>query len=854
MGVPASRYGVDSIHAYSKSRRVSFSAGVSDGNVADLIETLPIESHREAILSAVRERGCVVVEAPTGSGKSTRIPVWLESEVDTGVILVVQPRRVAARSLAGFLARDRGEPVGASVGYRVRFDDRTSQDTRLVFATPGVALRMLRDDVDRWPAAIILDEFHERGLEVDLCAALILRARENGRTKAPLILTSATLDGEALADRVGGTRITAEGRTYPVRITYHEDDDVPSGRDLEDRVSRAVRSGLREQEGDVLVFLPGKGEIDRCREALETRPPPGAEILPFHANLGGDAIDRVFRESDKRRVFLATNVAETSLTLPGVRTVIDAGLVRQMIHRGGRSALALTTASQASLDQRAGRAGRTAPGVCVRLFSSGFRPESADRPEIERLELDDLVIQAAACGLCGPDLADAPWVTPPPDFAIDRAVGRMTERGVLDADGRLSERGRALADLPVSASVARAVLDAPTGLTGTVADVVALVERGEGLLRFAGGGDQVREARARLFEDCGSDVEAGIRLIRKGDARDHGASRSALQEARRTAEVLRRLVGAKPIRPTDDDTRIDVEALARHLLSRLPEQAFVLRPRAQRARGKRSRSLPYANGEIELLVDRWTEDDRLIPRAGLVLRAFWSGSGKGRGVVGYGSLLLPCKMEWLAEAGLGEAVFGSVKPVRPGGDIRLVADVHRTLAGVTLSTSEEELRGDMMLDAAAHLIAENRLLKGAAARLADALHLAGVARVLRLTKSDVPFESVESAARARLEQLGVTASSDLSLLEPADLDIDLAATLDVDAADIEALEADFPRTWVHAGVDHRVTVERKPMPEVILDAGKTKSTRSNPPPPAQVPRFRDLPVQWRKASRTVRIR
>jgi len=163
----------------------------------------------------------------------------------------------------------------------------------------------------------------------------------------------------------------------------------------------------------VLVFLPGKGEIDRCRVECERIPPHNVEILPFHAGLSVDAVDKIFRQSAKRRVFLATNVAETSLTLPGVSTVIDSGLVRQMIHRGGRSALGLMPASQASLDQRAGRAGRTAPGFCVRLFSSGFRPEAVDRPEIERLELDDLVLQAAACGLDGPLLAEAPWVTPP---------------------------------------------------------------------------------------------------------------------------------------------------------------------------------------------------------------------------------------------------------------------------------------------------------------------------------------------------------------------------------------------------------------------------------------------------------
>lgn len=187
--------------------------------------TLPIDAHREEITEGVAAHGLVVIEAPTGSGKSTRIPVWLEDAVD-GQVLVVQPRRVAARSLARYLADGRGERVGASVGYRVRFDDKSSADTRLIFATPGVALRMLRADVSRWPAAVVLDEFHERGLEIDLCAAVLLEARRKGLTTAPLILTSATLDGKNLAERIGAMRVTGEGRTYPVQIDYGE---APSG-------------------------------------------------------------------------------------------------------------------------------------------------------------------------------------------------------------------------------------------------------------------------------------------------------------------------------------------------------------------------------------------------------------------------------------------------------------------------------------------------------------------------------------------------------------------------------------------------------------------------------------------------
>jgi ATP-dependent helicase HrpB len=821
---------------------------------------LPIDNHRQEITSAIDAHGLVVAEAPTGSGKSTRIPIWLE-ELVQGQIVIVQPRRVAARSLAGFLASERNEPIGKSVGYRVRFDDRSSNATRLLFATPGVVLRMLRADIDRWPAAVILDEFHERSLEVDLCAAILLAARRNGRTTAPLVLTSATLDGRSLSEQIGAAHITAEGRTYPVHITHTEDISSPSAQDLEDRVGTIVRKVLRDQEGDVLVFLPGKGEIDRCRETCARGAPRGVEILPFHANLNSDAIDRIFQPTTNRRVFLATNVAETSLTLPGVRTVIDAGLVRQIVHRGGRSALALMPTSEASLDQRSGRAGRTAPGECIRLFSSGYRPQATDRPEIERLELDDLVVQAAACGLCGNDLIEAPWVTPPPEFAIERSLTTMTSRGVLDETGALSERGRKLADLPISASVARAVLDAPTELKGAVADVVALVERGEGLLRFPMGGgahlERIGEARAKLLDACKSDVEAGIRLLRRGHAGEHGLSRSTLDDTRRTASVLRRLIESPHSRPEDDNLKIDTEGLARHLLSRIPDQAFVLRPRAlKKSRSPRSRTLPYANGEIELGVEPWSDGERAShPLAGLILSVFWSESSHGRGVFGRGNLLLPCQLGWLAEAGLGETSIGKVKATRPSGEIRIVAEVQRTLAEVVLSSTEEVLRGEMAIDAAAGLIAEGRLLKPAAELLSESLHLAEVAYVLRLTRDRLDVDDVKAAAQQRLVDLGVREAADLPLVDPEDLDLDLPAALQMDAEELRSIGREFPRIWINAGVEHRVLVERTPAAEVILEVERSKSSaKIKPPPPGQIPNFRGLPVRWRKASRTVRIR
>src|SRR5690606_18810652 len=267
--------------------------------------------------------------------------------------------------------------------------------------------------------------------------------------------------------------------------------------DLSDRVAEAVDATLREgPPGDVLVFLPGKGEIERCARALVGRP---VTVCPVHGGLPPEALMRAFEGAGGRRVFLATNVAETSLTLPGVTTVIDSGLVRRRQHQAGRSVLALVPISRASMDQRAGRAGRVAPGRCVRLWGERFAAEPTTPPEIVRVELDDLVLRAAGCGVPARELATAPWVDPPPAFALQAALQRLRSTGALDDEGGLTAVGRARARLPVSAFSARVLADPPPELVDTVADVVALVELGRDLLLPGGTDERTSEARRERF-------------------------------------------------------------------------------------------------------------------------------------------------------------------------------------------------------------------------------------------------------------------------------------------------------------------------------------------------------------------
>ncbi|MCA9713455.1 MAG: ATP-dependent helicase HrpB, partial [Myxococcales bacterium] len=293
---------------------------------------LPIDDARARFTEALRADAPVIVTAPTGSGKSTRLPLWLGFDVACGAgpTLVVEPRRVACRALALWLARGRGEPVGASIGYRVRFDDRRSADTRVLFVTPGVALNMFADGSALEFATILVDEFHERGWEVDLVVLLARRALARRGAAPRLVLCSATLDVDALVEQLGATLVRAEGRRFPVSITY-EGDEAPSPVGLERRVADALTrlAGDRERDtGDILVFLPGKREIERCRQIAQ-----GLPLTPVivHGGVSPERLVRAFAPADAgapARVYLATNVAETSLTVPGIRFVVDPGFAR----------------------------------------------------------------------------------------------------------------------------------------------------------------------------------------------------------------------------------------------------------------------------------------------------------------------------------------------------------------------------------------------------------------------------------------------------------------------------------------------------------------------------------------------
>jgi len=454
---------------------------------------LPVDAVLPELCRCLVEQGGAVLEAPPGAGKSTRVPLVLLDAPwrGDGRILVLEPRRVAARSVAGFMARQLGEPVGQTVGYRTRLDTRVSAATRIEVATEGVLTRMLSaDPALEGYAAVLFDEFHERSLQADLGLALVQEVRQALREDLRLLVMSATLDVGPLAEGLSLPTVRSEGRMFPVDVSY-----VPPGRDQDpwDHCARQVEA--LAGEGTVLVFLPGVGEIERLRERLSLAVP----VQMLHGRLAGDAQAAVLEAPAGPRVVLATNVAETSVTIEGVTVVVDSGLERRPSYdpRRHRSRLVTRRISQANADQRAGRAGRLGPGRCVRLWAREEVLARHIEPEIHQTGLESLVLDLARWGCRDPDQLF--WLDPPPPGPWRAAVQRLRGLGALDGQDAITDLGRRLNDLPLAPELAALVVRGrDAGLAASAARVAVLLsERMPGLDRQVDLAERLRRLTAR---------------------------------------------------------------------------------------------------------------------------------------------------------------------------------------------------------------------------------------------------------------------------------------------------------------------------------------------------------------------
>ena len=449
---------------------------------------LPIDDALPDLTAALSECAAVVLVAPPGAGKTTRVPLALAREpwIKNRKILVLEPRRLAARAAADRMAATLGEAVGDTVGYRVRFASKVSRHTRIEIVTEGIFTNLILNDPSlENVGAVLFDEFHERSLDADLGLALARDAQQGLREDLKLLVMSATLDGARVARLLDNAPVIAsEGRAFQVDTRYLARDP---GKPIETQVADTVTRALRAEAGSILVFLPGAAEIRRCETLLRERTSdPALDIVPLFGALEADVQDRAIAPSPagRRKVVLATSIAETSLTIEGVRIVIDSGLARVPRYEPdvGLTRLETVRVSRAAADQRRGRAGRTAPGVCYRLWEEAQTGalEAFARPEILAADLSGFVLDLAQWGVTDPDTLA--FLDRPPRPALSEARTLLRDLTAVDDAGRITEEGRKLRALPLPPRLARMVVDAGARGAGRLAADIALIltERGLG--------------------------------------------------------------------------------------------------------------------------------------------------------------------------------------------------------------------------------------------------------------------------------------------------------------------------------------------------------------------------------------
>jgi len=579
---------------------------------------LPIDEVLPDLLGTIHRHPNTVLHAPPGAGKTTRVPLALLDIIppEAGRIVMLEPRRIAAAAAARWMARTMGEEAGQTVGYSIRFESRVSPATRIEVVTEGILTRRIQNDpLLEGVGLVIFDEFHERSIQADLGLALCLDVQRQVRPDLKILVMSATLDVEPLSCLMGmAPVVSSAGRSFPVEEVYL---DERSSLRLPDRMAAAIQRALRETEGDLLAFLPGSGEIRTCASLLAAGGLAERQVAvhQLYGDLPFEEQQRAIQPGRQRKVVLATSIAETSLTIEGVRAVIDSGLSRRLRFdpASGMNRLVTVRESASSAEQRKGRAGRLGPGVCYRLFSrhtlSAMTPHTP--PEILDTDLSPLVLELAAWGVHDP--ATLAWLDPPPEAAL--AVGRhlLVAMGAFDAKNRITPLGGMMTRLPLHPRLSRLLVRAgELGCSRLGCDLAALVSER----------DILRTARDRHAPRVGpSDIVERLECLhawRRGSSGGPGADATALKAVERVSRQLERLVGTST--GTNGVADEDV-VVARLLLAAYPD-------RLARRRGDDEGRYLLASGRGAVLSPR-----SVARKAQFIVAVDVDGGGQGEGII-----------------------------------------------------------------------------------------------------------------------------------------------------------------------------------------------------------------------------
>ncbi|MCG9582279.1 DEAD/DEAH box helicase [Vibrio tubiashii] len=643
--------------------------------------SLPIDTLKTEFLSLLSAHH-LIVEAETGSGKSTRLPIWAAQQ---GRVLVIEPRRIACTSLAQFLSEQSKQPLGQSVGYAIKLESRFDENTQVVFVTPGVALRWFSENKLEGFDTVIVDEFHERRWDTDLLVALLKDSQTHR-----LVVTSATIEGEKLANYIGAKRMYAEGRNFNVSIGYRAGDSrqLPDARSLDEKVKQEVLA-LSDIDGDILVFLPGRKEISQCQSKLAGI--EGLVAVPLHASVTDEQREVALNTQAYKKVVLATNVAETSLTIPNIVAVIDSGLERRTEQRNGRTALSLKHISKASAKQRSGRAGRVMDGICIRLYGEHAALSEVTPPEMHRESLTEAMLASASCGKA---LAQLNFLELLPERSLNQANEILTAMGAVNDVGTATEHGQRIYPLPIDALYADLVTRMPSKpLQEAMVDLTSVMATPANLYRLSSN-EEERE-KLEQEEPWGCDGQLAIGILRGEQFSGIKVDTDVAKEARALSAQMREVFELPQLSVASRYSHQElVEAIARlH-----PELVFARRLKRKEA---------MANGEMEVILGRETR----FPyknEAALVLDTH---SLPGRGVkqtLNLATFTMPIALNALSEIGLGEWQLGEVITV----DEQPMVEMRLNYAGRVIATRHEIAQGELAIQPMLEAVVANQLLPG----------------------------------------------------------------------------------------------------------------------------------------------
>lgn len=789
--------------------------------------SLPIDSLKDIFLTQLKSHH-LVVEAETGSGKSTRLPVWA---AEHGRVLVVEPRRVACTALAEYVAQLRGDRLGEGVGYAIRFDNRFNAQSNIVFVTPGVALRWLSEDQLASFDTVMIDEFHERRWDTDLLLAL-LKQKQTHR----LVATSATMDSRRLAQYLGAERLQATGRNYTVEVSHLSSDsrNMPDIRGIEKKVAEAILP-LYQQHQDILVFLPGRKEIAQCAAQLKqvfaaAIAAQQIDVIALHASVSDAERHRALTESDKQRIILATNVAETSLTIPGVTLIIDSGLERRTHQRNGRTVLGLHAISNASAEQRKGRAGRISAGHCIRLYGKAAPLERLTPPELQREELVEPMLAAASCGS---RLEDLSFADPVPEKSLAQAQDKLLQMQAIDSSGQITAHGQLLYPLPIDTLFAHLITAMPDK-----ASREAMVDLAAGLSVYQRlwqmpGGEENREKLAQ-WEPHHCDAMALIKLLRGGVPEWLTVDRDVLAEARQLSRQMR---DALALPDLDVASTVRREAWLSAVMRAVPELVYVRREKRRQALG---------NGFGEVSIGR----DSRFPEQAEAAVVFDQFALPGKGVkqnLVLATCMAPVPFSLLNELDFGEAQLGEAEVTEAGCQVAH----HRVYAGRVIDTRWQAPQGASALEALVDMVLDGLLVDGLAAQIRADIHqwnlylALGRYQAETCTRAPEPVE-VRAWLQAQLEALGVESAEDLALFEAGDFPFDGIPAWERADFDIE-----FPYQVVLT--DLTLNIEYQVAGKRVL-AVYASGNRKADPKRWELPRWQGWKIRYRKASRTIDIK